>query len=247
LTVLIVDDEVTVREGLQVLIDWAEYGFDAILESVDGIDALDKMVTLKPELTLLDIKMPRMIGTEAADRARKAGYTGTIIILSGYSDFAYAQNALRFDACAYLLKPVDEDELVALLREMREKPIPAREHQLQETVGIKPEGVVPEMLRIMESDFPADITLEAMAAQLGYNSAYLGKVFLGRTGESFNARLDKIRIRNAKALLSDSTLKVYEICERVGYHSLDYFYKKFKSHMGMSPSEYRKSAGIQEL
>lgn len=60
---------------------------------------------------MLDIRMPRMYGTELMKLARQGGYEGYFIILSGYSDFQYAQDALRFGASCYLTKPVDEDEL----------------------------------------------------------------------------------------------------------------------------------------
>ena len=110
--VLIVDDEDTVREGLKAVIDWKAQGFSICGEGVDGEDGLNKIQKINPELVLLDIKMPVMGGIEVAERARKAGFPGKIIILSGYSDFKYAQRAIRQGVIAYLLKPIDEDELI---------------------------------------------------------------------------------------------------------------------------------------
>lgn len=109
--ILIVDDEVRVREGLKAVIDWETCGFAVCGEGVDGKDGLTKMLELKPDITLLDIKMPEWNGIEVAEMARDRGYSGKIIILSGYSDFKYAQSAIRFGVTAYLLKPIDEDEL----------------------------------------------------------------------------------------------------------------------------------------
>lgn len=117
--VLIVDDEMIVREGLKAIIEWEDLGFTVCAEGIDGSDALDKMLSIKPELTLLDIKMPKMHGIEVAEQARKDGYTGKIILLSGYSDFQYAQSAIRFDADAYLLKPIDEVELTDAVNKAR--------------------------------------------------------------------------------------------------------------------------------
>jgi two-component system, response regulator YesN len=114
--VLIVDDEANVREGLRVIIDWEACGFAICGEGVNGSDGLTKILELNPELTLLDIKMPLMNGIEVAEQAAKAGYRGKIIILSGYSDFGYAQNAIRFGVSAYLLKPIDEDELMEVVK-----------------------------------------------------------------------------------------------------------------------------------
>jgi two-component system response regulator YesN len=117
--VLIVDDEDTVREGLRAVIDWGTHGFSICGEGSDGEEGLGKMLEMRPDLVLLDIKMPAMGGIEAAERARKAGFTGKIIILSGYSDFKYAQSAIRQGVTAYLLKPVDEDELTDAVSKVR--------------------------------------------------------------------------------------------------------------------------------
>jgi two-component system response regulator YesN len=113
---LIVDDEANVREGIKAIIDWEACGFSICGEGINGNDGLEKILALKPELTLLDIKMPALNGIEVAERARKAGYAGKFIILSGYSEFAYAQSAIRQGVSAYLLKPIDENELADVVR-----------------------------------------------------------------------------------------------------------------------------------
>ena len=91
----------------------------------------------------------------------------------------------------------------------------------------------------MEKNFDKDLKLEHIARTFNYNSAYLGKLFRRETGESFNNALDVIRIANARRMLEETDLKVYQISERVGYSSIDYFYMKFKKHVGVSPKEYR--------
>ena len=119
--VLIADDEQIVREGLKYIIDWEKDGFFICGEAENGEDALKKMKLLSPDLVLLDIRMPRLSGTELIEAARKNGYTGEFIILSGYSDFSYAQTAIRYGVAFYLTKPIDEDELEKALLELRER------------------------------------------------------------------------------------------------------------------------------
>ena len=65
--------------------------------------------------------MPKMMGTEVIRRARAAGYTGKCIILSGYSDFTYAQEAIENGVSFYITKPLDEDELSAAVQKIREE------------------------------------------------------------------------------------------------------------------------------
>lgn len=65
-------------------------------------------------------------------------------------------------------------------------------------------------------------------------------------GENFNNSLDLIRIANARRRLQETNLKVYQISERVGYSSIDYFYMKFKKYVGISPKKYRKNMNSEE-
>lgn len=118
-TVLIADDESAIREGLKYIIDWETEGFTLCAEAGNGEAALEKILTLRPSLVLLDVKMPKMHGTEVIRRAREQGYEGKCIILSGYSDFSYAQSAIQSGVSFYLLKPIDEDELLDSVRKIR--------------------------------------------------------------------------------------------------------------------------------
>ncbi len=110
-TVLIADDEQNIREGLKYIIDWTALGFCICGEASNGEDTLRLVLDKKPDLVLLDIRMPKIYGTDIIRTAREKGYDGKFIILSGYSDFAYAQTAIRYNAGFYLTKPIDEDEL----------------------------------------------------------------------------------------------------------------------------------------
>lgn len=119
--VLIIDDESIVRAGIKNIIDWESYGFKICGEADNGEDGLRKIIELNPDLVLLDIKMPGMYGVDVAKQAREKGYTGKIIILSGYSDFEYAHDAIKSGVDAYLLKPIDEDELIEAITRVKNK------------------------------------------------------------------------------------------------------------------------------
>jgi two-component system response regulator YesN len=68
----------------------------------------------------------------------------------------------------------------------------------------------------------------------------LGKLFSRKVGDSFNAYVDKVRIRYATEQLKSSKKKVYEIAEEAGYCNVDYFHKKFRKYVGVSPAKYRR-------
>jgi two-component system response regulator YesN len=119
--VLIVDDEEDTRIGLKLLIDWEKQGFIVTDVATNGIEALELYQSVKPSLVITDIKMPVMDGLELASRIRGLNEEVKIIILSGYSDFALAKTAIKFGVNNYLLKPVDEMELITALEEIREE------------------------------------------------------------------------------------------------------------------------------
>lgn len=114
LSVFIADDEENIRNGLKYILEWEELGFTICGEASSGKDAVEKISYLQPDIVILDIKMPGMTGLEVIKTINEDSKIAKIpyfIILSGFSDFDYAKSALNFGAKAYLLKPVDEDEL----------------------------------------------------------------------------------------------------------------------------------------
>lgn len=508
--VLIADDESVVLEGLQYIIDWEKLGFSICSLAKNGEEALEKILNIQPDLVLLDIRMPKLTGTEIVRIAREKDFHGHFIILSGYSDFSYAQKAIRYGVDFYLTKPIDEEELESavltvkkqieeeqqsaltlthyrenarytilqklltgdfktvnemnlsdlhlstdvyqvvayerffsdpflitwdfaellrvtnndntsfdhitlnhkdiillkgsfalekferLLKHYCQNPqkgspldslfltygrkvyrpedimlsyfdaanlldrrffsehqqhvlgfemLPSddefvyqvsdsqaqkystlladfiqtqKKHDIDELLkelgknlyycmddiptikrflvdiflqikqkilqlypniqipfsnnstiidsidgkyylyeilnifheqfemcmnAIAPpsgESVVDEMLHYIDHNYADNLKLETLAPLFGYNSAYLGKLFTKTVGESFNSYLDRIRIEHSKTLLNNQELKVYEISELVGYNNVDYFHKKFKKYVGMSPAEFRR-------
>lgn len=119
MNVLIADDEQPVLEGLQQIIDWESNGFSICGTAINGQEALDKILVLKPDLVLLDIRMPKMSGIEVVKAASEAGFSGKFIILSGLSDFKLAQTAMRYGVDFYLTKPIDEEELEQSVRTLK--------------------------------------------------------------------------------------------------------------------------------
>jgi len=499
LNVLIIDDEPNVRLGLKKIVPWEENGFQVCGEGQDAEDGFEKIMTLSPDIVLIDIKLPGKLGTDVIKEAREAGFTGKFIIVSGYSNFEYAKTGIKYGVKSYILKPVDEDELMDLLLELKteiekekqwqqekkivkyaklqnfileendkdmdgynkikeeyseygsfrialisevdshgrkikleeliidqlksygdvdvikidegvlllfkdfnskriystlnelkkkldktlhtnifitlgcevdsmkkvkqsykeakklltnrflflEQGIISKEsldqidrtevlnfdtiiekiysyveisdtknivkefkeleklviqrnyseeqikvmsikifldlkqklnndYELNEIVikpneeiieniyskislknvieyltenfesiankigGISSENIIKRVINYMNTNYYKDLKLETLAEIFNYNSAYLGKLFKSNVGENFNTYLDKIRIEKAKYLLVEEKLKVYQVCEKVGYKNIDYFHSKFKKYVGISPLNYKK-------
>ena len=109
LTILIVDDEKIERQGLKFLLKREEEEL-RILEAANGLKALDILEKEEIDIMITDIKMPYMSGIELAKETRQRNQEIEIVICSGYGDFAYAQEAIRYDVMDYILKPVDPAE-----------------------------------------------------------------------------------------------------------------------------------------
>lgn len=118
---LIADDEENIRDGLRDNIQWSEMGFEEIYTAENGLEAFEIYQSLKPHVIITDIIMPGMDGLELSREIRKTDRRIPIIILSGYSEFEYAQKALKMEVVSYLLKPVNIRELNKTVIEATEK------------------------------------------------------------------------------------------------------------------------------
>ena len=119
LKVMLVDDEPYILQGLQVLIDWASGGFEIAATCSNGKDALKYLKENQVDLIISDIRMPEMTGLELLETVKKEKISDAeFVLLTGYDDFAYTQRAIRNGCLDYILKPVEEEELIAVLRKV---------------------------------------------------------------------------------------------------------------------------------
>lgn len=119
--ILIADDEPIIREGLMDLVDWENLGFNICAVATDGDDALEKIMTHHPDVVLIDIKMPGLTGIDVMKKTRAAGIDCAFVVLSGYSDFEYAKEAIHLNVFDYLLKPITQKDLLAALENVHER------------------------------------------------------------------------------------------------------------------------------
>ncbi|WP_282936268.1 response regulator [Paenibacillus sp. RC67] len=114
--VLIVDDEYLIKKSLNKLITESGYGFTTVLEAEDGEEALELVLQMSPDLIITDINMPVMDGLELIRECKVRQLMCEIVILSGYNEFEYARQALRYEVKDYLLKPIRPEQLDNVLR-----------------------------------------------------------------------------------------------------------------------------------
>ncbi|MDE6606607.1 MAG: response regulator, partial [Lachnospiraceae bacterium] len=110
LKVLLVDDEPFIVQGISLLLDWEKEGCEIVATAQNGVEALAYLKANQVDLIIADIKMPEMTGLELLEIIRREEISDAyFVILSGYSDFAYAQQAIRYSCMDYVLKPVEKE------------------------------------------------------------------------------------------------------------------------------------------
>ncbi|CAM4377868.1 response regulator transcription factor [Paenibacillus tarimensis] len=161
--VLIADDEKLIREGLTSIVDWEEQGFEIVGTAADGNDAYLKYQELHPHLMLVDIRMPEMNGLKLIELIREQDEQMHFIILSGYADFDYAKKAITSRVDGYILKPVDEDELLEYVgkvkAELDKQAVSAGQHNEEDKRN--------RLLQALFSgDMPDQVVVQSLAAEL---------------------------------------------------------------------------------
>lgn len=115
--VMIVEDEELILQGIRNIVDWEALGLRVVHMAHDGVEALEMWEREPVQIVVTDISMPEMDGLTLLREIRKREEQVRFIILTGYDEFAYAREAVRLDVENYILKPIDEDELIRQLRE----------------------------------------------------------------------------------------------------------------------------------
>lgn len=243
-TVVIVEDEKLTREGLEQTVDWKQYGCTLIGSAADGEAGISLILEKKPDIVITDIRMPRKNGLEMMEELQKKADC-QFIVLSGYDDFVYAKQAMRYGASGYLLKPIDDAELREVLLRISDR---SRSSQQLMAGGVQKNDTVKNALcdkylgkamKVMKEKYMEDLTLKAVAEELHISESYLGKLFKNKTGCTFLDFLTLHRIKAAIDLLEGTELKVYEIAYMTGYTDAKYFSRVFQKIVGIKPTEYR--------
>ena len=238
------DDEPKIRKGLFKLLESQE-GFQVTGVFEDVRTALKALYELEADVIITDIKMPEVSGLELIRQIRERNLNIRIIILSGYSNFSYAQKAIELGVTRYLLKPTDPRELLSVLRELEQELFP-ESHGKEEMQDHSAEGenevgnlLVLKAIQYIAVHYGGRITLKDMAGELHLSPNYLCELFKRHTGKNLMEYVTEYRMQKAKSYLNHVEYKVADVAEMVGYKEAKYFSSAFKKEYGITPLEYR--------
>ena len=239
LRVLLVDDEVMIREGFKQLFDWQAHDCEVVGEAGDGMEALTQIDTLRPDIVIMDINIPIMNGLKVIQLSRIKHPNTAFVIVSGYDDFSYCREALRLQITDYILKPVNYEEFGTCIDNLKislfeRRVSSAAEPEKQE------ERVITGITRYLQEHLAEEISLSVLAEQFHLNPQYISQLFKSEIGVNFLVYLTNIRMEKAKKLLLSTALSIAEVAEQSGYGDYRVFTKVFKKSEGITPSQYRR-------
>ena len=238
-SIMIVEDEYLVRQGISSLVDFKKFNMQVIGEAENGLEAWEKIQAECPDIILTDINMPQMNGIKLAQLAREQYPQLHIIFLTGYDDFDYALSAVKLGADDYLLKPFSREDVEAMLIKVKEKlDKEKKQQQVHELVEKAEFSDLEQAIHDRLAD--TELSLKSLSFQLGFNSSYLSVLIKKELGLPFQDYLIQERMKRAKLLLLTTDLKVYEIAEQVGFEDMNYFSQRFKQIVGVTPRQFKK-------
>lgn len=244
-TLLIVDDEVLIADGLRGMLTEAfgdrlkvicRYSAAAALEAVSGQGV---------DILLTDINMPGINGLQLHQTLREMYPACQVIYLTGYSDFDYARTALDQQAFAYILKGEGDDVVTSTVERALEKiagagkaapaetaaPAEAADRGREDPIALLQEHIVAHLNE--------DLSLNRLAEVLHFHPVYMSRVFKEKTGATIGDYINQMRQQRAEDLLVNSHLSVLEISREMGFATDNYFCRWFRKRTGVSPQRYR--------
>ena len=241
--VMAADDEAYMRNALAHMIPWQENGCALAGIYDNGRRLIDAMEEGHPDIIVTDIRMPEMDGIEVCRYVYEHCPEARVIVLSAYSDFSYAQSAIRYGACEDVLK-VDvfmglPTALAKAGRLLEKQQADVREKLTHPATEGSAEELYQKMVRFVAQNYRTCFTLAQMAEALHASQSYLSRLYKVRHGVNLFDDIQNRRIEKAKECLQAANWRVQDVAEYVGFEDAGYFAKVFKKQTGLSPKEFR--------
>ena len=241
--VMIIDDEKSLRNLLKLTVNWNQLGLEVCGEASSGIEAINIIDELRPDIVFVDIKMPFMDGIEFSRIAIKQYPRLKIVVLTAMNEFEYARQCVGIGVKEYLTKPIVRSEvnetLQRLVRELDESAVSESQREVNERSSVSYGGMNNICTFIKENYKNSEINLTYVANKFGFNPSYLSRKFKEETGMSFIDYVTRCRMEKALELLR-MKMAMYITAKEVGIPDPNYFSKCFKKYTGKSYSEMMK-------
>ncbi len=240
--VMLIDDEESARKLMRASINWESLNMEVVGEAASGIEAINIIDDIKPDIAFVDISMPFMNGIEFTEVATTRYPNLSIIIMTALDEFEYARKCVSLPVFEYMLKPMVRSEITEVLEKLKKK---LDERMEREDSASEPEPAghmeasdIEQIKKYIESNYTdSKINLTSVAQNFGFSASYLSRKFKQETGKNFVEYLTECRMKAAMKL-AQSNVKMFNTSNEVGIPDPNYFGRCFKKYTGMSYSEY---------
>lgn len=247
--IILVEDEAPLLRTMKRSIENLNMQFNIVAMETNGIHALKQCKLLQPDILMTDINMPAMSGLQLIELALKEQPSLTPIIVSGYQDFHYAHQAIRLNVRDYLLKPLQEEQLMILMKKItaeldqrqKVKPQPTDYAELN-LPNDENRRLISQVAEYINVHYSEALTVSNLADRFAISHSQLTRLFKHFFGLTPIEYIIDTRIKIAKKLFqTQPELRIKEIAALVGYEDHHYFSRLFTQLNEMSPSIYRKT------
>ncbi|MBR5597206.1 MAG: response regulator [Lachnospiraceae bacterium] len=233
--VMIADDENYMLEAMANLIDWKKMDCQLVFKAKNGQMLLEQIKENPPDIIITDIKMPLVSGIDVAKYIYENELPIKVIILSAYADFSYAQEAIKYDVCGYLIKT----SVIEMLPAMIDKAIKQLSGRLdnKESEEKYSDDLLGRLQKYIADHYTDKVSLGQIAQAIHANGSYLSRLYKSRTGQNLFDVINKMKLDKAKEYMNQG-YRIYEVAQKVGFEDVSYFSRVFRKHEGCSPREY---------
>lgn len=243
--IMLIDDEPTARKLLRSVIDTDLLQMEVVGEAGSGIEAINIIDDIKPDIVFADISMPFMNGIEFTEVVSKRYPELVIIIMTALDDFKFAQKCVSLPVFEYMLKPIVKDDVEEVLKKVKKNlddkapsysafEAESREEERQSNDN----STIDTILEYIKNNYQdSTINLASTAQHFGFSASYLSRKFKNETGKNFVEYLTECRMEKAVELAKQN-YKMFITSKEVGIPDPNYFGKCFKKVTGMSYSDY---------
>ncbi len=238
-----IDDEESARKLMRAAIKWEDLNMEVVGEAASGIEAINVIDGLKPDIAFVDISMPFMDGIEFTETATERYPNLIIIIMTAIDKFEYARKCVSLPVFDYMLKPMVRSEVTPVLEKAKKK-LDSSKDAWEEA---KPEagalamddaGSMDMIKKYLEENFTdSKLNLAFISQHFGFSPSYFSRKFKQDTGKNFVEYLTDLRMKKAIQLVKTNA-KMYQTAAEVGIPDPNYFSRCFKKYTGKSYSDF---------
>ena len=239
--IVIIEDQSSIRENLKDIFELNDYKTIAVSNALEGLNVIYQN---NPDMVVTDVMMPDMSGFEMVERLRSnSAYAHIpIIFLTAKTAFEDKMFGLNLGAVDYITKPFDVKELLQKVKNLTEFAVKQRIVSMvqPEALDVKSndELFVEQLKEIIQSNLTNDrLDADFLAVKLNYSSSSIHKKIKNITQKSTNQFIREYKLDLAKQMILKPHANISEIAFNLGFNSLSYFSKSYKSYFGVSPKK----------